>query len=93
MESRSRILRHFAVTIVASEAFANSNPIIFVTERRGHQYFVATDFEFHFMRQPKRSRSLYIGWERNGRPQVNRVERRIDYRDLTHLNYRACPHR
>ena len=72
------------------ETFVNAGPIIFGTERRGHQYSVARDSNSHFMPQPKRSRSLYISWERNGRPGLKAVQRRIDYPDPVHVNYRAC---
>ena len=74
-------------------ALLNRGSIIFGTERRGHQHSVARDTGSHFMLQPKRSRSLYIGWERNGRPGLWSVQRRIDYPDPVRLNYRACSQR
>ena len=72
------------------KTFVNPGPIIVGTERRGHQYSVARDSESHFTLQPRRSRSLYIGWERNGRAAVRAVQRRIDYPDPVPVNYRAC---
>ena len=90
MELHSRISRNLCVTTVAKGLSRIRVAIIFGTERRGHRYSVATDSRFQPMLQLKRSRSPYIGWERNGRHSVKRMQRSIDYRHRTHPDYRAC---